>query len=243
MAGLAFCLYSEYRFFQREYAAMQELKQEYVSRLAMLKYASPKASAQGVAFTMQTETIITVAENLFTHMFTHSLPAVYFHSLYFFDCCSTIELSKQQPDATGLVQFILPIERSKFWLSSYFGMRKEPNGTRRFHYGIDLAALKKTPVMAAADGIVEEVNDDPIGYGKNILIKHDKGYKTRYAHLDSIAVKKEQTVYAGTIIGRVGDTGNVRKQGRDASHLHFELYELGKRVNPLYFLEYENVIT
>jgi murein DD-endopeptidase MepM/ murein hydrolase activator NlpD len=49
-------------------------------------------------------------------------------------------------------------------------------------------------------------------------------------------VKVGQHVKAGDLIGKVGDSGNVRKQGRDASHLHFELYELGKRVNPLYFL-------
>ncbi len=130
-------------------------------------------------------------------------------------------------------RFAWPIERSKFWLSSLFGPRKKPKG---FHNGIDMAALKRTPVKAAAAGVVDQVYEDPVGYGKTIVIKHDNTYKTRYAHLDSMLVKVGQSVQAGMLIGRVGDTGNVRKQGRDASHLHFEVYELGKRVNPLYFL-------
>ena len=129
--------------------------------------------------------------------------------------------------------FVWPIERSKFWLSSLFGPRKKPKG---FHHGIDMAALKRTPVKAAAAGVVDQVYEDPVGYGKTIVIKHDDTYKTRYAHLDSMLVKVGRQVQAGTLIGRVGDTGNVHKQGRDASHLHFEVYELGKRVNPLYFL-------
>ena len=130
-------------------------------------------------------------------------------------------------------RFVWPIERSKFWLSSLFGPRKKPKG---FHNGIDMAALKRTPVKAAATGVVDQVYEDPVGYGKTIVIKHDNTYKTRYAHLDSMLVNVGQPVQAGMLIGRVGDTGNVHKQGRDASHLHFEVYELGKRVNPLYFL-------
>ncbi len=155
---------------------------------------------------------------------------------------STVEPIKQEVKETVIdadvhktsdKPFVWPIERSQFWLSSLFGPRKKPKG---FHHGIDLAALKRTPVKAAAAGIVERVYEDPAGYGKTIVIKHDETYKTRYAHLDSMLVKVGQQVHAGMLIGRVGDTGNVHKQGRDASHLHFEVYELGKRVNPMYFL-------
>ncbi len=135
------------------------------------------------------------------------------------------------------IHFCWPIERNKFWLSSCFGPRKGPNGKKSFHTGIDMAAHKGTPVKAAASGTVMQVYEDPLGYGKTIVIKHDQTYKTRYAHLNVMLVKVGQHVKRGDLIGKVGDSGNVRKQGRDASHLHFELYELGKRVNPLYFLQ------
>ncbi len=131
--------------------------------------------------------------------------------------------------------FSWPIEPSQFWLSSFFGPRKEPNGTTRHHNGIDMAAIKGTTIKAAADGMVEQAYCDP-GYGNTIVITHTKKYKTRYAHLNSMEVRVGQKVRKGMIIGRVGDTGNVRKQGRDGSHLHFEVYASGKRVNPLYFL-------
>jgi murein DD-endopeptidase MepM/ murein hydrolase activator NlpD len=133
------------------------------------------------------------------------------------------------------INFILPIEQSKFWLSSFFGPRKKPSGAWGFHYGIDMAAPRGTPVKSAATGIVEHAGRGA-GYGNMVMIKHDAVYKTRYAHLDTIAVKVGQKVTVGQKIGTVGDTGFTRKSGKDASHLHFELYERGKQVNPLYFL-------
>lgn len=145
----------------------------------------------------------------------------------------TIHRKEQQQT----IAFMWPIDKSKFWISSFYGPRKKPNGQQGFHYGIDMAAVKHTPVIAAADGYVEQAYDDAISYGKTIVIKHGENLKTRYAHLQSILVKVGQKVVKGAVIGRVGDTGYVRKQGRDASHLHFEIYELGKRVNPLYFLQ------
>ena len=127
-----------------------------------------------------------------------------------------------------------PINRSQFWLSSKFGPRKKKDGSWGFHHGIDLAALKGTEVRAAAKGVVIETSYSPKGYGKSILLVHDKKHhiKTRYAHLDAMYVSKGQYVHEGQLIGRVGDTGFVHGK-KDASHLHFELIELNKRINPL----------
>ncbi len=133
------------------------------------------------------------------------------------------------------IDFIWPVERDKFWLSSYFGPRKLPNGRRQFHNGIDMAALKGTHVRAAAGGIVDRSYEDPLGYGKTIIIKHSKKFKTRYAHLSKILVNKGQKILKGQLIGHVGSTGNVRKTGKDASHLHFEVYAGEKRIDPLTF--------
>ncbi len=135
---------------------------------------------------------------------------------------------------TGII-FRLPIEHTKFWLSSFFGPRKKPSGKWGFHYGIDMAAQRGTPVKAAAAGIVEQAGYVS-GYGNTIILSHDAIYKTRYAHLDAIHIKIGQKVILNQTIGTVGDTGFTRKTGKDASHLHFELSERGKQVNPLCLL-------
>lgn len=131
--------------------------------------------------------------------------------------------------------FHWPLELHHFWISSLFGARKKANGSPGFHYGIDLAAMKGTPVKAAASGVVIQAQYLP-GYGNNVLIQHNKYYRTRYAHLHTMNVAQGQKVAIGQKIGTVGATGSVRKSGRDASHLHFEIYHNGSHVNPLRYL-------
>ncbi len=91
-------------------------------------------------------------------------------------------------------------------------------------------------VYPAADGVVVEARNAQ-GYGKTVVIAHNRKYKTRYAHLHTINVRVGQNVTPDMMLGRVGSTGTVRsKRGRDAaSHLHFEVYVFGKKVNPMYF--------
>lgn len=133
-------------------------------------------------------------------------------------------------------RFKWPIALKSFWISSFFGKRKNRRtGVVGFHSGIDMAALRGTKVAAADKGKVVEA-DYRSGYGNTVLIMHDKKYKTRYAHLDKINVLKGDVVSQGQIIGTVGSTGYVRSSGRDASHLHFEVYTFDKAVNPLYVL-------
>lgn len=128
-----------------------------------------------------------------------------------------------------------PIQHDMFWLSSRFGKRKYADGSTGFHHGIDLAALKGTPVYAAADGVVIDTLFTQ-GYGKLVIIKHTSRITTRYAHLSAILVKKGSTIKRGDLIGRVGDTGFIRKKTNDGSHLHFEVSDNGKRINPLLVL-------
>lgn len=133
------------------------------------------------------------------------------------------------------ITFSWPIDRSNFWLSSFFGPRRHPNGSLGFHYGIDMAAVRGTPVYPAAPGVVVEARMAP-GFGKTVVVAHTPKYRTRYAHLDSIAVRMGQKVGHENMLGKVGSTGYVRsKRGRDASHLHFEVYAYGKRLNPIHF--------
>lgn len=131
--------------------------------------------------------------------------------------------------------FSWPIDRSSFWISSFFGPRKKPNGRWGFHYALDLAAVRGTPVGAAGSGKVVQAAH-VAGYGNTVVIDHGQGYKTRYAHLDKIFVKVGDRLKTGESLGSVGSTGYTIKSGRDASHLHFEVYERGKQINPLYVL-------
>ena len=144
--------------------------------------------------------------------------------------------TKNQRAASFATQLLWPIDRHQFWLSSRFGPRRKKDGSRGFHYGIDLAALKGTPVKAVKAGRVEQVQRAAAGYGNNILIDHGSGIKTRYAHLHSIAVRKGQQIAQGAMVGKVGETGFIRKKTKDGSHLHFEVYDHGKHVNPLSLL-------
>ncbi len=131
--------------------------------------------------------------------------------------------------------FSLPLEKGSFWLSSRFGPRARADGSAGFHYGVDLAANRGTRVHASRAGVVVYAGYDS-GYGKTIVLKHGSHFKTRYAHLDKILVKAGDMATRGSVIGAVGATGYIRKKGGDGSHLHFEIFYHGKRVDPLQFL-------
>lgn len=128
--------------------------------------------------------------------------------------------------------FSWPLESDQFWLSSLFGPRKKPNGSWGMHTGIDMAAIKGTLVKAVAPGCVAESRYGS-GYGNTVVLHHNNRYKTRFAHLDKIFVKRGQQVNRGQVIGTVGATGFIRKKGKDGSHLHFEVYSYNKHINPL----------
>jgi len=114
-------------------------------------------------------------------------------------------------------------------LSSGFGTRKHPIlGYQKAHKGVDFAAPRGTPIMAAGDGVIERAG--PYGsFGNYIRIRHAQGYKTAYAHLNSIkrGVRTGVRVRQGDIIGYVGTTG--RSTG---PHLHYEVHLQDKPVNP-----------
>ena len=112
-------------------------------------------------------------------------------------------------------------------ISSRYGYRKNPfSEAREFHGGIDFRGKVGTEVVTTADGVVDKAKYVK-GYGKHVVIKHKKGYKTLYGHLSKIEVKKGQKVVAGEKIGEIGSTG--RSTG---PHLHYEIIRYGRRVNP-----------
>lgn len=113
-------------------------------------------------------------------------------------------------------------------VSSPFGVRVHPIlRARRMHHGMDFSAPRGTPVYATGDGIVEDIKVDFRSYGRQIIIDHGFGYKSRYAHLNAIYVAQGMAVKRGDRIGCVGNTG--RSTG---PHLHYEVLYKGSNVNP-----------
>jgi murein DD-endopeptidase MepM/ murein hydrolase activator NlpD len=99
------------------------------------------------------------------------------------------------------------------------------NGQHR--NGINIAARKGAPVVASEDGIVVYASDGIDGYGRMVLVRHDEGYITTYAHNATLLVEVGDVVRRGQVIARVGDTGDV-----STSQLHFELRRGTKPINP-----------
>jgi murein DD-endopeptidase MepM/ murein hydrolase activator NlpD len=114
-----------------------------------------------------------------------------------------------------------------FRLTSDYGVRKNPvTGNTVMHQGVDLAAPEGTEVYSTADGIVTEAGYDPV-YGNYIIITHQNRLSSLYGHLHSSVAVLQSTVKSGTLIGTVGSTGQST-----GPHLHFELRQDGKAINP-----------
>ncbi|MBR8831221.1 MAG: hypothetical protein N5P05_002987 [Chroococcopsis gigantea SAG 12.99] len=122
-----------------------------------------------------------------------------------------------QKDYTGLAGYPLP---TPLTVGLSYGWQNSPiQKERLFHSGIDLLAPVGTDVLAADDGLVIYVDREG-AYGNYIIINHRGNRQTRYAHLASVAVKVNQRVKTGEIIGTVGQTG---QPDISAPHLHFEV--------------------
>lgn len=117
------------------------------------------------------------------------------------------------------------------WLSSYYGLRKDPfNGMPAMHKGLDFAGKNGNPIVATGAGIVTYAGER-YGYGKLIEIDHGQGFKTRYGHNQEITVSVGEVVNKGTQIGVMGSTG--RSTG---PHVHYEILRHGKQIDPLKYV-------
>lgn len=99
-----------------------------------------------------------------------------------------------------------------------------------FHDGIDFAAPEGTPVLAAGDGVVIFAGEQR-GYGRIVLVSHDDGLVTLYAHNRDNRVHAGERVAAGQAIATVGQSGKTT-----GPHLHFEVREAGRPRDPLLYL-------
>lgn len=132
---------------------------------------------------------------------------------------------KEQSTINGVYLAVTPVNGH---ITSRYGSREAIRD--HTHQGLDIATKTGTPIKAAADGTVT-FSDEQGGYGNLIIINHGNGIQTYYGHCSKLYAKEGQKVNAGDVIAAVGSTGNST-----GPHLHFEIRQNGKYVNPTNYL-------
>ncbi len=129
--------------------------------------------------------------------------------------------TKEVPSIGSLKSWFWPTN-SGYVISSYYGWRKYPFGSRReFHAGLDIAGTGYgSPVYATNNGTIVSIKSEKWNYGNSIMIDHGNGYYSLYGHMSRFqkGLKEGTVVARGQIIGYVGDTGAAT-----GPHLHFEI--------------------
>ena len=162
---------------------------------------------------------------------TTGTPSIYYQS------ASRIAASMQElnvlASALKSVPLATPINRPHRKTSG-FGLRHDPVSRGRYqqHFGLDMAAAWRSPILATAPGVVEYAGNRYNGYGNMVEIDHGNGFITRYAHMDSLKVRTGDTVGLHDVIGYLGNTG--RSTG---PHCHDEIIYQGKQIDPMRFIE------
>ena len=146
-----------------------------------------------------------------------------------------VKLAQGQEERIKHIPAIQPVSNKDLKrTASGYGYRIDPiYKTTKFHQGMDFSANVGTPVYVTGNGRVVETGWQQ-GFGNTVVIDHGYDYKTRYAHLSKILVRKGQEVIRGEEIAEVG---NTRKS--TGPHLHYEVLYKGKAQNPInyYFFD------
>ena len=135
--------------------------------------------------------------------------------------------TKERPKTASKGTYLWPVSSHR--INSYFGGRKI-FGSYSYHSGLDIHAVYGEAVKAADGGTVTFAGYKG-SYGNLVIITHDNGTQTYYAHNSSLVVSAGQKVYQGQTVAKAGSTG--RSTG---VHCHFEVRVRGTAVNPLNYL-------
>lgn len=143
----------------------------------------------------------------------------------------SVRFKSEMPDSfrIDLTGFVMPTTNTR--ITDVFGYRRRRG---RRHNGLDIKVQKGDTIYAAFDGKVRITSYQRRGYGHYVVIRHNNGLETVYAHLSKKLVLEEQNVKAGQPIGLGGNTG--RSTG---SHLHFETLFCGTPLNPALMFDFE----
>jgi murein DD-endopeptidase MepM/ murein hydrolase activator NlpD len=136
-------------------------------------------------------------------------------------------------EVEGMMDYTPSIWPARGWITSTFGMRTDPfTGELAMHHGIDISNEPGIPVMATAKGVVVFTNSNgSSAYGKEVVIDHGFGKRTRYAHLNEVRVKVGDSIERRQVIGTLGNSG--RSTG---PHLHYEVEVNGVFSDPKNFI-------
>ena len=141
-----------------------------------------------------------------------------------------VALAKEKKDMLASIPAILPIEKGDFYVASGYKMRMHPIlKIKKFHKGMDFTSAAGTPIYASGNGRVSRAQRSST-FGKVVYIEHGYGYKTIYAHMSKMKVRRGQEVKRGDLIGFVGSTGLSV-----SPHLHYEVHKNGRPLNPINF--------
>lgn len=145
---------------------------------------------------------------------------------------TVVHYNSTLPDSfrIDLRNYVMPTPSTK--ITDIFGYR--PN-RRRVHQGLDIKVQTGDTIYAAFDGKVRITSYQRRGYGYYVVIRHNNGIETLYAHLSKRLVDANQNVKAGDPIGLGGSTG--RSSG---AHLHFETILMGKSLDPALMFDFKN---
>ena len=117
------------------------------------------------------------------------------------------------------------------YVTSYYGYRVHPTtGAKNYHKGVDIGLPEGTEILAGQDGTVTFAGNSG-DYGLVVVLDDGNGLVSKYAHCSVLLVSAGQTVHAGDVIAKVGNTGNST-----GPHLHLEVIKDGQYLNPLYFV-------
>jgi len=141
-----------------------------------------------------------------------------------------LDMAIRKEEMLAAIPAIQPVANKELKrMASGYGMRMHPIYKRRkMHTGMDFSAERGTEIYATGAGTVEVATKSRRGYGNHVIIDHGYGYKTLYAHMSTINVRRGEKVVRGTVIGLVGNTGLSV-----APHLHYEVIKNGDKVNPI----------
>lgn len=147
-------------------------------------------------------------------------------------------LSSDKEQMTTAIPAIWPIDRTALrnHIGAFNPRRYHPILKRiQPHNGVDFGCPRGTPIYATGDAVVVVAQKSGYngGFGRQIMLDHGFGYKTRYAHLDKVMVERGDTIRRGQIIGLVGNSGRST-----SSHLHYEVHYKGRPVNPINYFNH-----
>lgn len=120
-------------------------------------------------------------------------------------------------------------------ITSGFGQRRDPfeQAEGEFHRGLDIANALGTPIKTTADGVVMLASWQG-GYGRMVIVEHGRGFRTYYGHTSKLLVKPGDHVKRGDVIALMGTSGHST-----GYHLHYEIWQNGRAVNPMRFVKAE----